>query len=184
MLQSPAVKRALGFGLKAALVLSAIAPLVTRVIVGYAFYESGMGKLARPEVVTTFFADLGIPFPALNAAFVSRLEYWGGLALLVGLGTRLFAFLLSSTMVVALLTADKEAFLENWAGGLSGLTTAAGLGDAPATAPFLLLALMSWLIFHGPGWASVDAVVAWAARKRGLLPAAETSPLAEIQPAA
>ena len=184
MLQSPAVKRALGLALKVAVVLSAIAPLLTRIIVGYTFYETGMGKLARPEGVTAFFTGLGIPFPALNAAFVSRLEYWGGLALLVGLGTRFFAFMLSSTMVVALLTADKDAFLENWANGLSGLTTAAGLGDAPAVAPFLLLALMSWLIFHGPGWASIDAVVAWAARKRGLLPAAEPSPAAEVQPAA
>jgi putative oxidoreductase len=179
-----AVTRGLRLGAKVAFVLSAIAPLVTRVLVGYTFYESGMGKLARPEGVTAFFAELGIPFPALNAAFVSRLEYWGGLAILIGLGTRLFAVLLSSTMVVALLTADKEAFLENWANGFSGLTTAAGLGETSAVAPFLLLVLMSWLVFHGPGWASLDAVVAWAAKRRGLYPGHESAPPAEIHQAA
>jgi uncharacterized membrane protein YphA (DoxX/SURF4 family) len=48
------------------------------------------------------------PDARLNAAVVSRLEFTGGILLVLGLGTRLVAAGLASTMVVALLTADKR----------------------------------------------------------------------------
>ena len=64
------------------------------------------------ERTVGFFTDLGIPFPAANAAFIARLEFYGGMLLIVGLGTRIVASLLGSTMVVALMTADKEALPE------------------------------------------------------------------------
>ena len=73
--------------------------LLTRLVVGFAFYDSGNGKLSNPENTVNFFTDLGIPFPELNAAFVSRLEYYGGMLLLVGALTRIVALLLSSTMI-------------------------------------------------------------------------------------
>lgn len=171
MVLPPPVTRALRLALKLGVVLAFAAPLVTRLVVGWTFWETGSGKLAHPENVVQFFTTLGIPMPELNAAFVARLEYWGGLALIAGLATRFFAFMLSSTMVVALLTADKEDFLEKWmTGGLPVLTE---------VSPFLLLMLMSWLLFYGPGWASVDAVVAWFARRRGLLPELADKPAAE-----
>ena len=157
---SPAVTRVIRVVLRVGLVLAFVAPLASRAVAGWTFYESGAGKLENPDGVVRFFTMLGIPFPGLNAAFVSRLEYWGGLALLVGLGTRLFALLLSSTMVVALLTADKEAFLEKWTEG--------GLSAIPEVSPVLLLLLLSWLVTHGPGWLSLDALVARFARRRGL----------------
>jgi putative oxidoreductase len=89
--------------------------------------------------------------PELNAAFISRLECWGGLLLMVGLGTRLVAFLLSSTMVVALMTADRMNFL----GALKG-TGDTGLTDVSA---YVFLLFLLWLIFFGPGLLSLDALL-------------------------
>jgi putative oxidoreductase len=90
--------------------------------------------------------------PELNAAFVSRLEYFGGIALVLGLGTRLFAGLLGSTMIVALLTADKEGFLDAlFLRGDSGLTD---------VAPVVYGLFLLWLIVHGPGRLSLDALLA------------------------
>ena len=84
------------------------APLLTRLVVGITFVYTGRGKLANLDRTTGFFSDLGIPFPAANALFISCLELVGGICLILGLGTRMVAALLSATMVVALLTADRE----------------------------------------------------------------------------
>jgi uncharacterized membrane protein YphA (DoxX/SURF4 family) len=53
--------------------------LLTRHHPGHAFFLTGRGKLANFDNTVEFFASQNIPFPALNAAFVSRLEYYGGI---------------------------------------------------------------------------------------------------------
>jgi len=130
---------------------------LTRLVVGFAFFDSGRGKLGNMENTVSFFTDLGIPFPAANAAFVSRLEYYGGMFLLAGLLTRIVAALLSSTMVVALMTADRETFT-----GAFARSTEVGLSDV---APFVLLVFLSWLVVRGAGALSVDAVLKRAIQK-------------------
>jgi putative oxidoreductase len=137
--------------LKAAGALAFLAPLATRLVIGQAFFLSGRGKLANFEHTVEFFSGLGIPFPALNAAFVSRLELYGGILLILGLATRLVASGLASTMVVALLTADNESFL----GALRG-TSDSGLTDVT---PFVYLLFLGWLILSGPGAASLDRLI-------------------------
>ena len=90
---------------------------------GQAFYQTGSGKIANFANTVGFFTELGIPFPEANAFLVSRLEFWGGLLLVVGLLTRVVAAGLASTMVVALATADRATFLGALAGsGDAGLT--------------------------------------------------------------
>src|SRR5262249_35477877 len=74
-------------GLAAALAF--LPPLLTRLVIGQAFFFTGRGKLENFDRTVGFFASLGIPFPALNAAFVSRLEFYGGMLLLVGLAAPL-----------------------------------------------------------------------------------------------
>jgi putative oxidoreductase len=145
------VRRGAALGLKVAGALSFLPPLLTRLVIGYAFYQAGSGKLANPERVVQFFTDLGIPFPAANAAFVSRVEFYGGLLLIVGLFTRIAASFLGSTMLVALLTADKADFLVALAG-----TTEKGLTDV---VPVVYGMFLLWLIVFGPGLASLDALL-------------------------
>jgi len=144
--------RPMALGLRAASLALLVAPLLTRVVVGWAFYEAGKGKLGNPEQTIGFFASLGIPLPELNAAFVSRLEYYGGWLLILGLLTRVTAALLSSTMIVALLSkAHRE---EVWQ-VLRFAEDAPGVMDI-APLPFLIG--LVWLVGFGPGPVSLDRV--------------------------
>ena len=137
---------------RAAALLLVTAALLTRLLVGWAFHEAGHGKLQNPERTIGFFSSLGIPLPEMNAAFVSRLEYYGGLLLVFGLLTRVVAALLSSTMVVALLTAHRAEIL----GLLRMAEDAPGVMDI-APLPFLIPLL--WLMGFGPGPLSLDALL-------------------------
>jgi len=146
------VQRVARRALKLAAIFSFLPPLLTRLVLGQAFFLTGRGKLEHIEDIVGFFSKLGIPFPAANAAFVSRLEYYGGIALILGLLTRLVALGLASTMVVALLTADRAGFLEALRGaGETGLTD---------VVPFVYLLFLLWLVLFGPGPVSLDALLA------------------------
>lgn len=123
-------------------------PLATRIAFGVAFFFTGRGKWMNFDNTVNFFTQLGIPFPMANAAFVASLELVGGILLILGLGTRITSLLLSSTMVVALLTADRQSFLE----GLSN-------GDVTSVTPFVYLLFLLWLAFYGPGSLSLDEIV-------------------------
>jgi putative oxidoreductase len=148
--------------------LAWLPPLLTRLAIGHAFYLTGGGKLAHPENVLAFFTELGIPAPALNAWFVSHLEFYGGLLLVVGLGTRVIATMLAGSMVVALLTADKATFL----------AAVAGSGDAGPTdvTAFVYLLFLLWLALAGPGLVSLDALLRRLLRLP--VPGAAPAPLA------
>ncbi len=152
-----AVTRAADRGLQLLGRLDFIPGLLTRLVIGYAFYQTGGGKLEHFENTVAFFTELGIPMPELNAAFVARLEYWGGLALIVGLLTRLVAAGLFSTMAVALMTADKANFI----------TALQGSGEIGLTdvTPVVYSLLLLWLVFKGAGLLSADTLLA---RRLGL----------------
>ncbi|MCU1276153.1 MAG: DoxX family protein, partial [Bryobacterales bacterium] len=49
--------------------------LAVRLYWGWQFMQTGWGKLSDINKVVGFFTDLGIPAPALNAYFVSALEF-------------------------------------------------------------------------------------------------------------
>jgi putative oxidoreductase len=83
--------------------------LVLRLVWGWQFLTTGLGKLQNHARVTEFFTSLGIPAPGLNAWFVGGLEMAGGALLLVGLLSRPIALLLTGNMFVAYLTADRPA---------------------------------------------------------------------------
>ena len=151
-MKAPAlVRRAAALGLRLAGAFAFLPPLLTRLVIGYAFYQTGQGKLANPDRIVEFFTGLGIPFPAANAAFVSRVEYYGGMLLIAGLLTRLASVFLGSTMVVALMTADRPDFLAALAGtGDTGLTD---------VVPVVYGLFLLWLLVVGPGLVSLDALL-------------------------
>ena len=133
------------------------APLITRLLVGITFFYTGRGKLMNLDRTTAFFADLGIPFPGANAIFISSLEFFGGICLMLGFGTRIFAALLSSTMIVALLTADKDSFVSKFPAELTDVS------------PVVLLTFLVWLVLYGAGSFSLDNLVSRLV-KRGAAP--------------
>jgi len=144
------VQRAADLGIRLAAALQFLAPLITRITLGHAFFLTGRGKLAHFEDFVGFMATRGIPFPEANAAFVARLEYYGGIALVLGLLTRLFAAGLASTMVVALI-GERQQLIESWRWeGDVGPT------DIPS---FVFLVLLGWLVLFGPGPLSLDKLV-------------------------
>ena len=119
--------------------------LLARFICGWIFLWSGWGKLHNLEDVTAFFMDLGIPAASIQAPMIASLELVGGALLLVGLGTRFFSFMLSCTMLVALITAKREEI--------------ESLGDLFGLSEFLYIALFVVLIVRGAGVVSVDTLV-------------------------
>lgn len=142
------VKRLNGFFWAVVAIVKPLAPLLTRIVIGQAFVQTGIGKWENFHDTVEFFASLGLPAPAANVAFTATLEVVGGAALILGIGTNLFAALLSSTMVVALLTADRASFI--------GAVT--GNGDQALTdvLPVIFLMPLTWLVAFGAGPFSLD----------------------------
>lgn len=75
-------------------------------VLGLAILSRGKGKLLHLGPDAGFFASLNIPLPKLNAILAGSTECFGGLLLLLGLGSRIATVPLIVTMCVAYLTAD------------------------------------------------------------------------------
>ncbi len=75
-----------------------------RLAVGTVFLAHGGQKLFVYHFagVAQFFAHAGIPLPTLSAVVVTLVEFFGGLALIFGLGTRIAAALLAIDMIGAI----------------------------------------------------------------------------------
>jgi putative oxidoreductase len=131
-----------------------LGPLLVRLSLGAVFITSGWGKLHNLGQVTTFFTELGIPFPGFNATLASSTELVGGALILLGLFTRLAAIPLIFTMLVAIGTAKRPE--------IDGVTTLLGFIE------FTYIAGFAWLLVSGAGRASLDALL--FGRKRLDLP--------------
>src|SRR5690242_885297 len=132
--------------------LSWVGPLTLRLSLGAVFLGTGWGKLHNLGQVTGFFTELGIPFPAAQAAMVSVIELVGGSLILLGLFTRFAALPLMATMVVAILTAKRPEI--------------DGIRSLLAFDEFIYFAGFLWLLVAGAGKASLDALL--FGRKKGL----------------
>ncbi|GAA5317005.1 MAG: DoxX family protein [Candidatus Pelagadaptatus aseana] len=90
-------------------VADGLAPLFLRLYLGPIFIYAGWKKLTGIENTIAWFGNpdwgLGLPMPELLAWLATLTELGGGIALLLGLGVRLFAIPLMVTMLVAAVTA-------------------------------------------------------------------------------
>jgi putative oxidoreductase len=119
-----------------------LAPLFARIVCGWVFLLSGWGKLHNLPAITQNFIGWGIPFPHVLTPFVSGVEFFGGLFLLVGFLTRISAGALGVTMIVAIASAK-------W-GDVDSLGTLLGFDETE------YLALFLWLAIAGAGRVSLD----------------------------
>jgi putative oxidoreductase len=146
--------------------LNWLAPLFARITVGWVFLWSGWGKLSDLPTVVHNFIGWGIPLPQLLGPFVSGVEFFGGLFLLLGLLTRISAGALGVTMIVAIRSA-------RWA-DVDSLETLLGFDE------FEYLALFLWLAIAGPGVLSLDRWLqrrfAWSGNPPPQVPGAENAP--------
>src|SRR5260370_21398257 len=76
-------------------------PLLMRLIVGYTFMLTGWGKLTNLAQVTENFVGWGIPFPQILTPFVSVVEFFGGVMLILFLLPRIPAPILAGGMPAA-----------------------------------------------------------------------------------
>ena len=83
--------------------------LVIRLYWGWQFFQTGKGKLMNLDRTAGFFQSLNIPHPHLNAVMAGCTECFGGLCLLLGLGSRILTIPLIFTMSIAYLTAESDA---------------------------------------------------------------------------
>jgi putative oxidoreductase len=136
------VKWLIGWPERVAAPIAWLGPLFARITVGWVFMWSGWGKLNNLPQVTENFVGWGVPFPQLLTPFVSGVEFFGGIFLLLGFLTRISAGALGVTMIVAIKSAK-------WA-GVDSLETLLGFDETE------YLALFLWLAIAGSGRVSVD----------------------------
>jgi putative oxidoreductase len=119
---------------------------VLRVVTGVIFLMHGWQKLTDFGVsgVTGMFTGLGIPLPHVFAIIVTAVELVGGAMLIIGLGTRWAALLISVDMVVAILLVHLR----------NGFFSPKGIEH-----PLSLLAAALCLVLAGSGAGSVDEVI-------------------------
>lgn len=88
------------------------------------------------EATAGFMASIGVPFPTLSAILAGSAEFFGGIVLLLGTGTRIAAIPMAFTMLVAIVTVHNTGF-DSRSGGM----------EYPLTLGVMLVALA----LTGPG---------------------------------
>jgi putative oxidoreductase len=130
--------------------------LALRLYWGWQFFGDGRGKLLHLKDIADYFGQLHIPFPYFNACLASATECFGGLLLLVGLGSRLVALPLIFTMTIAYLTAEIDKVKHIFSNP-----------DKFVTAdPFLFLLACVIVLVFGPGIFSLDWLIARKLRQK------------------
>jgi putative oxidoreductase len=128
--------------------------LLARLAVGLLFFLSGRSKLFIPqrrEQMRQQLIEARVPFPEFNAVFVSAVEFVCGLLLVLGALTPLACAMLGSVMIMAIATIAirkiKASSPLNW------------LSEFLYLPEVLLLVILLWLFFSGPGWFSIDHLI-------------------------
>ena len=123
--------------------------LIIRLYWGWQFFLTGKGKLMNLDRTAAFFTSLHIPAPKLNAIMAGSTECFGGLLLLIGLGSRIATVPLIFTMIVAYLTAEPDKVKNIFSNP-----------DAfVSSAEFLFMLASIIVLLFGPGAFSVDALI-------------------------
>jgi putative oxidoreductase len=135
---------------------------ILRVIAGSIFIAHGAQKLFVFGFagVSGAFGQMGVPLPGLMGPFIALLEFFGGIALVIGLLTRLASLGLTFNMLGAIALVHLKAGFFNPAG---------------IEFPLALVGMNLALVLAGAGAFSLDAVIA---KRRGTL---RVAPVQEFQ---
>ena len=123
--------------------------LAIRLYWGWQLMQSGWGKLHNIAGVTDFFTSLGLPAPHFTAIAISNLELFGGALLALGLGSRIIGLVLSGNMLMAYITADREALMSVFSDP----------GKFYNADPFTFLMASLLVFIFGAGFFSLDRVI-------------------------
>lgn len=120
--------------------------LFVRLYWGWQLAQSGWGKLHHLDKVAEFFGTLNLPMPAQMAVFISCVEFFGGIFFALGLFSRMTSLVLVINMLMAYITADREAFLSFFSDP----------DKFSAAAPYVFLIASLIVLIFGPGKFCVD----------------------------
>jgi len=120
-------------------------PLILRVVLGSLFVWHGIDKFdVGISTIEGMFESWGVLAPGFTAPFTAVIEIVGGAALVLGIGTRIAAMLLSVLMIGALIYVKKDLGI---------------ISSQPMPGAELDLAILAGLVtvlFTGPGRYSID----------------------------
>ena len=134
------------------------ANIILRMMAGGVFFWEGILKFVFTNQGVGRFTKLGFPMPEMTADFVASFEIIGGLFLLLGLFTRLTAFLFIVEMIVAILTTKVSLYLGTSPLPLPPSPPKVGLGAVlhEGRADYAQLLVSLYLLLEGPGRRSLD----------------------------
>jgi len=138
-----------------------VALAVLRVILGAIFVYHGFGKLTGIEQTAGFFGAVGIPAAGLAAWTVALLEFFGGLALVMGTLARPAAALLVPVMIGAIVTVHAPSGFANT--NIVGMSESGPVFGMPGWEfNLILIAALMAIALGGAGRAALDPAAASA----------------------
>lgn len=143
------IRRMYAWAVRASNALQSPFLLFVRLYWGWQLSQSGWGKLHNLSKVAEFFTSLNLPMPAQMAFFISSVEFFGGILLVLGLLSRLNALVLTVNMLMAYVTADREALLSFFSDP----------DKFSAAAPYVFLIASLIILIFGPGLFSLDTLL-------------------------
>ncbi len=140
-----------------------LAPLGLRLLLAWEFWESGIEKYRGENWFSDIQSDFPFPFNIVPTDISWGMATWfeliGGLALLLGLGTRFFAF---SLLVLTIVATSAVHWPMDWKTftdlAMGYAISNDGFGNFKL--PLLFAAMLLPLIFRGAGKFSLDALIA------------------------
>ena len=126
---------------------------INRLVVGIFFAISGYHKLflkTRHEALVETLKDDGIPLVGIFQWLVPFVEFFGGLAILVGIFAPLAGFAILITMTVAILTDGSKRVVE-----FAPVDKADALDDVLYLSETTYWFMSLFIILGGPGWFSL-----------------------------
>lgn len=140
-----------------------LAPLGLRLLLAWEFWESGIEKYRGENWFSDIQSDFPFPFNIVPTDISWGMATWfeliGGLALLLGLGTRFFAF---SLLVLTIVATSAVHWPMDWKTftDLAMGYAISNVGFGNFKLPLLFAAMLLPLIFRGAGKFSLDALIA------------------------
>lgn len=134
--------------------------ILIRLFAGLVFLGEGILKFLYASMGVKRFSLLGLPFPELTADFIGVLEIVGGICLIFGLFTNLFALLFAIEMIVAFLSTKITMFMGTSPLPLPPVPPQAGFWAVvhEARTDYSQFLAMLFLMIAGPGKLSLDAL--------------------------
>lgn len=136
--------------------------LSLRVLLGWEFFESGLEKLNGSNWFVDIQDRFPFPFNVVPPEISWQMSVWfellGGIALVLGIGTRFFAASLSVLTLVAIASVHWPEMWSNLGELLMGyMISDNGFGNYKL--PLIFLGMLLPLILIGPGRLSVDYLI-------------------------